>query len=605
MVVALWPKKASPVMPLYLKIGVIFFVAYIVRFAMLFQLKQTPFFTAFAGEGLFYDYWGEQISAGDLLAGDRVYAAPPLIMYYLGALYEIFGRNLTVVRIVGALLDSLLCVLIYFAGRKIAGDKAGFAGGILAALYSGFLFYEVIMPGTALSVTLTLLAFLAILWADSAEGRSSCFRWTAAGLLIGLAALGRPNLLGFVPVVIIWRLAARKCRKISTLSIQSLTFVLGLLLVLSPVLVRNYVVEKDLVFLPHMGIALYTGNNPDLPEGYGKDPRLRGSINEFDIGGFRKMASAMNGRKLKSSEVSSFFFERGVRFIIQEPGKFFQRLLIKTRSFWSKYEVSGDWDQEFLADRVNFLKAPFLIQNSLLLALAFGGLLFYGLKTTGGKMLGVIIATYLAMVVPFVVLTRYRLTIMPFLIILGGLFIAGFTDDLLRRRGGKILWAALVLIVILGLYSLEAPPFEEARMHAYSWVNMGVLYEQKGDYDQAMKSYAIAVQNKPSFTEAYFYAGDLAFTQGDHDGALAWYEKGVMSGQASAGEHYALYLLYKLKGEKVKADGELALARSLDPWLDTESVPLSRIMASGLKRGDRNEPGQADNGAAWGNLPEI
>ena len=111
------------------------------RLAHVWQIRRAPFFTALMGDSRSYDEWARRIAGGEWIGRDVFYQAP-LYPYFLGVVYAIFGRDLLAVRLIQALIGSASCVLLALACRRLFGDAAGAAAGLLLALWAPAIFFD-------------------------------------------------------------------------------------------------------------------------------------------------------------------------------------------------------------------------------------------------------------------------------------------------------------------------------------------------------------------------------------------------------------------------------------------------------------------------------
>ena len=85
--------------------------------------------------------------------------------------------------------------------------------------------------------------------------------------------------------------------------------------------------------------------------------------------------------------------------------------------------------------------------------------------------------------------------------------------------------------------------------------NLGLIYEERGDYEKARRCYLDALRIAPEFTLAYANLGNLLVKEGQLEEARQMYQKGLETNPEDAGLHNALgYLLARL--------GETDLARA-------------------------------------------
>jgi 4-amino-4-deoxy-L-arabinose transferase-like glycosyltransferase len=196
----------------------------------------------------------------------------PLYPYMLAVLNRIFGRDLMVIRLFQALMGVATCGLVGVIGRRVGGRAVGTVSAMFLALYQPLVFEGGEIEKTALGVFL-ITATLAF-----ATGRSGA-SFFCAGVCLALATLTRGNLLLLVPLGTVFFLLPPEAQAdlqqpsgflrrwigwiIGRPGRNAIVFLLGVLLILSPVLWRNYYVSGELTLTTsQFGQNFYTGNNP-------------------------------------------------------------------------------------------------------------------------------------------------------------------------------------------------------------------------------------------------------------------------------------------------------------------------------------------------------
>ena len=96
-------------------------------------------------------------------------------------------------RLVMAVLSTLVVVVVFLIGRRLAGPWAGLIGAALTAVYPPAIFYAGLLMGEPLAMLTVASAILAFLWAAD-DGRSP-WAWALPGALFGLTAFLRPEYL--------------------------------------------------------------------------------------------------------------------------------------------------------------------------------------------------------------------------------------------------------------------------------------------------------------------------------------------------------------------------------------------------------------------------
>ena len=103
---------------------IIMVVAFLLRLVHLLQLRQAdPLFLSPQMDSLYHHQWALAIAAGREFIADAYFRAP-LYPYFLGLLYEIFGANLMVVRIIQSFIGSAACGLVYLLARQLMKPEA-------------------------------------------------------------------------------------------------------------------------------------------------------------------------------------------------------------------------------------------------------------------------------------------------------------------------------------------------------------------------------------------------------------------------------------------------------------------------------------------------
>jgi len=563
-------------------VAVICLAAYALRFAFVLQLKGTPFFNALAGEALFFDHWARAIASGQWLGLSSIYPAPPLVMYYLGAIYSLAGQNLAVVRLLGCVLEAANCLLIFVIGSRLFGRRAGLASAALWAVYVPALFFEAVMPGTA-AIILLLLGGLLALIAGAPRGRG-LLAWFCAGLCLALASLGRPHLLIMAPAFAGWIASRVGWRRgwPKRLAAALVPLFLGLAIVLALPFFRNLAVTGQAEFSANLGPGFYVGNYPDDPAGV--VARIRGSVGGADIEEYTAYAGVLAGRPLDAREANAFWIGRTLDHIKREPAAFARTLGSKLVNAAAGYELAEDWDYRFLAERYSLLRLP-LARFGLVFGLGITGLLaalLGGRAARGaGWLLSALCAGYGAAVLLLLYQARYRVIIVPVLAIAAGCLVPFVASALKGRRFGRVVALALLCGIVVGQSMSWPNPAGKTRAFASCLVLEGVLLEQRGDIPGAIKSYERSIEMSSHSPRPFAYIGDLLLRQGDAAAALYWYRRGEAVGALSAHEYCNMARALDLLGAHEDAVAAARRAAAIDPVGDEPRQLLDALKIGG------------------------
>ena len=398
---------------------------------------------------LAYHDWALAILDGNW-QGSRVYYQDPLYPFFLAGLYAIFGPDTQGVLIAQALLGAASVVVIAALARTLAGDAAGLVAGVLASVYQVFFFFDALL----LKGTLKVFVFSAclLLTARAARGGSP-WRWFACGLLLGLGCLLRPNALLFAPVLAFfaWRAPATNTRArwlAAALAISGVAAAVG------PVALRNTWVGGDFVVLNSQGGQnFYIGNFRGNTSGIFVAPPFLRADPRYEEEDFRREAERAVGHALRPSEVSRYWMRRGLDEIAADPAHFVRHLARKVVVFFNAHEVADNESYDFFANHVSGFLAWPLPGWGALLPLALCGFVLARREREAQPLIA-FFAVYAAGLLPFFVLSRLRLPLVPVVIAFAALTLVRGADVL--RRGSRPRAAALLacLVTLLGVTHL-------------------------------------------------------------------------------------------------------------------------------------------------------
>jgi tetratricopeptide (TPR) repeat protein len=535
-------------------LGAVLTLALALRLAHWWAVRHQPFFAWLVMDSQEYDRWAREIAAGDWL-GSQVFFQAPLYPYLLAILYALFGRSLDAVYLVQIVLAVAGCWALYRAGREMAGERAGLGAALLAAVYGPFLFYDVqlLKESPAVAVTSFLLWTLA-----AARARPGLGRWLGAGALLGILALLRENALLLVPFLL--PLAWTQEGKGPAFVRRGGALIAGLALVLLPVAVRNGLVGGS--FLPTSsqgGVNFYIGNNPQADGTY--QPIVPGKqIPALERREPARLAEQAAGRRLNAGEVSRYWLDRSLAWVRREPGAFARLQVRKLGMFWSWYEWPDAVDYYHVKTLSPILRLPLLeFGGAVLLALA--GLVLARRRL--GAFAPVLLFTlgWMLSTVVFFLFSRYRLPVVPALLVLGGVTLASTVEA--WRAGNRRRTVGLAAITLAALLLPRALGYEP-RMDLVEY-NLGRLYDEQGRPEAAREHYKAAFVLNPKDFLACLNLGNLAARQGDWATALRFYQRAAALEPRSDDAESNQGGVYLAMGDLAQAEAHLDHALILNP----------------------------------------
>ena len=131
-----------------------------------------------------------------------VFYLNPAYPYFLALLGKTIGRGVMTVYTLQHIAGALVPVMFYEMSRRAFGTKTAMVAAVLGAFYGPAVFYESRFLGEFWIYFFNLASLCALAYARDKE--KPYVPWALAGLAIGLSTVFRPNVLMFLPVVLLW-----------------------------------------------------------------------------------------------------------------------------------------------------------------------------------------------------------------------------------------------------------------------------------------------------------------------------------------------------------------------------------------------------------------
>ena len=639
------------------------------RAGYLAEIAQQPTFTHAVYDPQYNDYWARGLVTGDWTLPADVndpeirttpHGRPPGYPYFLACVYFLFGTSYLAPRLVQMGLGLINIVLMFLLGRRLFGRTAGLVAAVFMAAYWVFIYFEGLLTYPAVVVFL-LLVLMHVLcrWA----GKPSIGWALASGVLLGAFGLFRPNGLLYGAVVLLWMAWVLYRRgKMGRVAPSAIAVTAGVLIVLLPPTVRNYVVAKDFVFISsYGGLNLYVGNNA---EATGVEPRipelkeLAGIENWccFDYPAVvRGLARKLGKEELTFSEANAYFYRQALGFVREHPLLFVKNTAKKALLFWGPGEITNDTVMAY--DKAYSPILRHLPGFPVVLALFLLGMFMWFLdgareqgktgtvpservperdgtvpasppgedETTQQARLVVFafIPTYFASVLPFFIAGRYRVPIIPFLLLFGAYGVVRLGQLAVQRDYRRGAPSGLALLALLALahwnptgyapslstwhfrYALacaESGERENAIAHyreaiaagprggaagkedAAAYNNLGRLLAQQGKSDEAIAAYAAGLQLRPDEPILHINLGYELAKLGRFEEAVTHYETAIRLKPDLALAHVNLAVALEALEKWDEAARHYLQALELNPR-DAFSASRHRAVRARLREG--------------------
>ncbi len=598
-------------------VGLLLLGSLAIRILYIHQLRSLPGFDLLP-PGLnphSYDWFAQRVAQGDLLRG-LPFPFPPLYVYFLALLYKVFGHDLLLPLVVQALAGVLSLFLCYLIAKRSFSRAEGYLALGFGSLYGALIFFGGMLVPVSLAIPL-ILGSLLLLMTGKEEPSPGRFIW--AGSLLALSALARGLTLIFFPLALGWTaLSFRRERR--RLLLYPLSFCLGLILVLSPVVLRNHWVGGDAVLISSdWGINFFIGNSPHARGAFQAPPFMDDSQMGL-LKDSQRLAEISVGRELRPSEASRYWFAQGIAFIKTHPGAYLRLLLRKFLLSWQGHEPCNITDYHFFRSHFfSLLNLP-LASFGVIAPLAFMGIVLSAHRWRSLSILYLYMGSMILSLMVFFVTARYRLMMVPVLLLFSSHSVYWFFQRVKRRQVRPLLLfggAALLLFGAvnfstsqaraslavshcnLGSLYLRKGFLGEAKSHYERAIecapdyfkahyNLGCLYLKVGLYGKAVDCFRTAIGLNPFYQDGYNNLGSAHFRRGEYSQAMVNYRKAIELDPEDAGAIHNLAGTYFMLGRYAEAAPLFERALSLDPRLTAARSALSRCRAE-LKRGGRDD----------------
>ncbi len=627
----------------------LFLAALALRLGYLWESADSPFFNSPVVDAYTYSQQARLIAEGHWLDyTPDPFWQPPLYPWFLGALCLLTGEQfMLAARLLQALGGACACVLVYLLGRRLFSAEVGLLAGALLAAYGPAIAFD----GELLPASLATLSFpallLAVLWAEEGTGLK---RWLGPGFLLGAAALNVATFLVLGPVLAIWIWhRGRASQQGGRVLLARLGLFAGAcLVVIAPVTLRNYAAKPELVLISwNDGVNFYIGNNADYP----RTLQIRPGQAWLDL-----MARPAQAGYAAGAQSSRYFMREAWQYIQSHPLDWTWLLAGKAADFWNGVEVGRNQNLYYLRHYSQLLTVLLWIAGiafpfGLVAPLALAGLLLARAMPGPPRLLAGAVLIYAAGVVLFFVSDRYRLPVVPGLLLLAALALQRLVLLVRQRRRPSAWWVGVPLLLIwcnrggsMGMendaeayYNLGTALVDQKRLGegiealeqgvrlapddadllfslgtAYGWagnhqraaevlgraaqrypgrldirLNLGNSYFQVQLYAEAAEEYRAVLAAHPDHLETLRSAARATARAGQRDHAITYYEQLRRLDPRAIEPCLALGYFYRQAGERERALHFFRQALSLDP------DHLTALLESGALLLEQDTPQEA------------
>jgi Flp pilus assembly protein TadD/4-amino-4-deoxy-L-arabinose transferase-like glycosyltransferase len=553
-------------------LAIITTLGFALRLIYLFTMKSNwPGFDTPTIDALYHHLWAQKIVSGDILSGGPFFRAP-LYPYLLAAVYSILGTNFLLVFLIQNILGTAAIILVYLICREFFRPSIGYIAAILTAINGVAIFFEcqLLLDFLLIDFILFIIYFLL-----AAARKGSSLYYLSAGISIGLFAITRPNILAVIPLIILWIFLMRNPAKSS---IKYSTILLaGAALIILPITARNVFIGHDVVLIASQGgINFYIGNN-EKADGYtallpGKGHTWQYSDAEYDAA----IELGVKPGTLKPSQVSDFYYNKSLKFILGSPWRFIKLQIKKLYLFWNYFEISNNNSLFFITRYIGLGFYPIYL-FAIIGPIGLVGAIALFKRNRRLWLIPFMIFGYMLTVIAYFVTDRFRLPILPLLSISTAYVLCEIFDaikDKKYRRG--LAYAGAILSA--GVFCWSNFYGHHDKSNAQAYYSLGNIFLKKGNYEQAKRQYLQAASLGKCVPHAHTNLGVIAFYEGDTATARQEFEKEIACCGPSGKAYNNRSLLKRLGGDFKAAYAIADTAATLFP--NYKEPYINRILAA-------------------------
>jgi tetratricopeptide (TPR) repeat protein len=549
----------------------------VTRAVYLVSVAHDPFFTYLRHipDAFFFNNWAQAIVSGDWKGGDTVFFIGPLYSYFLALVYRLTGGpHLVVARYVHIALEVGSALFIYGFARRAFGERPAKVAGIIWVIYLPAIFFSSFVLPVSLDIFLITGSFYLV--ARGVEGR--WWNFAGAGALLGLAALDRTNLLVFaaaaVPVFLIY------IKKVGWKRLAA--YFVTLAAIILAVTLRNGLVGGDFVLVSSQGgLNFYLGNSPGATGVYWNLGEIyQGRPQELNRDLATSIAQEFEKRELKPSEVQRWWLRNGLAWLRDFPGEAAKLYWRKFRFLTNDYEVSLNVDFYFM----KFISPFHRVQMpwfGFVFPFAVIGLVLGWRRSSFPRTLGaVFVVAYAVSVLVFFISARYRLPMVPMLIVFAAAALVRWYE---LWRAWRWRAAAVMTVVAMALGWFAAWPIPgTGREIAFgqSYYRYGKYYFDEGEYEEAIPYFRRSTRLTPEMYQGFLMLGISYEKLGQADTALDTFFQGTIAAPHVPQMHYNFAVALGRAGHLRESVKPLLQAIELDPkyfeaWMQLGEVFIS------------------------------
>lgn len=337
-------------------------------------------------------------------SGEPTGAVLPVYPLFLAAIYYIFGHSFVAVRIAQTLISCLSCILIFFIAKNLFNRTTALFSGLLLSISPAMVYLTGALMNESLFIFLLMITVcFAMRFKKRGLQKDNIF----FAISLAICILTKEIMLPFVFFSVIWYLSI--CESFKKALISLFMSILIIIFLFLPWTIRNHKIYGD--FAPTLtmaGGALWEGNHPSA-KGYHVPPQDK----DWQAIGLKNPRNPIWGSEdgLTEAERRKLYTKHILDWLIKHPKHFLKLIPIKFIYFWGPItQATNETAKRFTL--------VYSIFYSIILVLAILGIAFSRKKIKELLLIYLLFIYFTIVACATVVITRFRLPLEPFYIML-------------------------------------------------------------------------------------------------------------------------------------------------------------------------------------------
>lgn len=489
----------------------IFLLALSARILYLGQIKQNLLFLCPIVDSGIYNLGAKLIAEGTFTGYYDNIGRIPLYRYFLATIYKIGGYDIYLSCLIQSVIGAFSCCLIYLLGANIFNRRVGMISGVVASLYWPFIAFNAKTLPVNLAIFFSLCAIMSIYKFLTKKN----MLWVViSGIFFALSTLARPNILLLLPVISMWFLFYFfKKSGVKKSILYSTIFIVSFVSVTAFSMMMDYSMRSEVMPIhSRFGIGLYLGSDLDYTARLGYR--------------WERIAKELLNKNLVTiKEKNIYWLKKTKELIVKNPADYIKNLHKKIYILWNYYEFSPN-------ECINHFRllSKFLVSLPLdfgfIAAFSIMGMLLAWRKFNDIALpIYLFIFVYLISLLPFTPYARFRLPLVPFLIIFASYGISELIEGFRHHQRRNVLQFIIFFVPLFILTNSNSlmpylRDFDRPRYHRGS---MYLRYID--DAEDALEEFKWALKKHPYDADIYRGIGDAYKRLGDSGRAKISHEK--------------------------------------------------------------------------------